>query len=109
MHISLNPGDGEQRGVGMPIIATFNRKITDEGVGLGHDGHRERVADQRCMVLRVLRPAACYAMECHYRPENYWPAHARIHMGLDTKGVSAGAGSAFDDSLSIWNFATGAA
>src|SRR6201999_4581121 len=46
--------------------------------------------------------------EADYRTRSYWPGHASIHMQLDTKGVSAGKGLAFDDNLSL-DFSTGAA
>ena len=47
-------------------------------------------------------------IEALYRPQNYWPAHARIFVKLPLKGVSAGPGLAFDDNLTL-NFSTGAA
>ena len=49
-----------------------------------------------------------YPVEAHYRLQNYWPAHATIHIDLKTKGVSAGSRLAYDDSLTL-DFTTGAA
>ncbi len=48
------------------------------------------------------------ALEAHWRPQFYWPAHARIHMDLPVKGLSAGAGLVFDDSLTL-DMSTGVA
>jgi lipoprotein-anchoring transpeptidase ErfK/SrfK len=45
-------------------------------------------------------------IEADWRPEAYWPGHAQVHMSLPVKGVSAGTGLAFDDSLTL-DFATG--
>ena len=47
-------------------------------------------------------------MEAHWRPQTYWPGHAKIHMDLPVKGVSAGAGLVFDDSLTL-DMSTGVA
>ena len=47
-------------------------------------------------------------LEAHYRPRTYWPAHAQIFVDLPIKGLSAGAGLAFHDSLTL-SIATGAA
>jgi lipoprotein-anchoring transpeptidase ErfK/SrfK len=40
-------------------------------------------------------------MEAHYRPEQFWPAHSKIEMTMPIKGLSAGPGLAFDDSLTL--------
>jgi lipoprotein-anchoring transpeptidase ErfK/SrfK len=49
-----------------------------------------------------------YPLEAHYRPAEYWPAHASIHLDLAVQGRSAGAGLVFDNSLTL-DMATGAA
>lgn len=50
------------------------------------------------------------AVEAHYRPRSYWPAHAVIRMNAPAplKGLRAGIGLAFDDNLTL-AIATGAA
>jgi lipoprotein-anchoring transpeptidase ErfK/SrfK len=47
-------------------------------------------------------------IEADYRLPTYWPGHAQIHMSLPVKGKSAGAGLAFDNSLTL-DFSTGPA
>jgi lipoprotein-anchoring transpeptidase ErfK/SrfK len=42
-----------------------------------------------------------YPVEAHYRPQNYWPAHATIHLDLPVRGLSAGTGLVFDNSLTL--------
>jgi lipoprotein-anchoring transpeptidase ErfK/SrfK len=100
VHISLFQGDGQTYGVGMPIIAQFSRKVTDA-----------HAFDKAVTVTVNGQPAdgawfwvdsnAGYAMEAHYRPQHYWPAHSKIQMSMPLKGVSAGRGLAFDDSLTL--------
>jgi lipoprotein-anchoring transpeptidase ErfK/SrfK len=108
VHVSLLENDGGSYGVGMPIIAWFNRAPTDATAfakattvkvnGTKIDGHWyfEHTAH------------AGSALEAHYRPIKYWPAHATIEMDLPVKGVSAGKGLAFDNSLTL-SISTGAA
>ncbi|WP_203919504.1 L,D-transpeptidase [Rugosimonospora africana] len=108
VHVSLLNGDGDVRGVGMPIIAFFNAKLTDakafnaatkitaNGSPVQGNWYFEETAREGA------------AMEAHWRPETYWPAHAKIHMDLPVKGVSAGTGLYFDDSLTL-DMSTGTA
>jgi lipoprotein-anchoring transpeptidase ErfK/SrfK len=108
VHVSLLESDAATYGVGMPIIAWFNRAPTDATAfakattvkvnGTAIDGHWyfEHTAH------------AGSALEAHYRPVKYWPAHARIEMDLPVKGLSAGEGLAFDNSLTL-SISTGAA
>jgi lipoprotein-anchoring transpeptidase ErfK/SrfK len=100
VHVSLFQGDGQVFGVGMPIIAQFSRKVTSA-----------RAFDKAVTVKVNGQPAHGawfwvnsndgYAMEAHYRMEHYWPAHSTIEMNMPLKGVSAGPGLAFDDSLTL--------
>jgi len=48
------------------------------------------------------------AVEAHYRPRHYWPAHATIGMNAPMKDLSAGKGLVYDDSLTL-SMSTGAA
>jgi len=107
VHVSLFQGDGQTYGIGMPIIAQFDKKITD--------AH----AFDRAVTVKVngqpangawfwVTSSSGYAMEAHYRPQQYWPAHAKIEMAMPIKGISAGKGLAFDDSLTL-QINTGAA
>ncbi|TAM91672.1 MAG: hypothetical protein EPN43_03825 [Jatrophihabitans sp.] len=109
VHITAFPGDGTTVGVGMPIIAHFNQKITDaaafaKAVTVTVNGQPANGA----WYFEYSDPAAGYPMEAHYREQAYWPAHARIHVDFATQGVSAGKGLAFDDSLTL-DYSTGPA
>jgi lipoprotein-anchoring transpeptidase ErfK/SrfK len=100
VHVSLFQGDGQVFGVGMPIIAQFSRKVASA-----------RAFDKAVTVKVNGQPAHGawfwtnsndgYAMEAHYRMQQYWPAHATIEMNMPLKGLSAGPGLAFDDSLTL--------
>ncbi len=100
VHVSLFQGDGQTYGIGMPIIAQFSRKVTD--------AH----AFDKAVTVKIngspvqgawfwVNSDSGYAMEAHYRPQHYWPAHSKIEMNMPLKGVSAGKGLSFDDSLTL--------
>lgn len=106
VHVSLLESDGASYGVGMPIIAWFDVAPTDAGAfvratsvtvnGQPVDGawYFEHTAH------------AGSALEAHYRPQEYWPANAHIHLALPLADKSAGDGLYFDDSLTL-DMATG--
>jgi lipoprotein-anchoring transpeptidase ErfK/SrfK len=109
VHVQVNLSDGAQVGVGMPIIATFKVKITNaaafqQATKVTVNGAPATGA----WYFEFSDPASGHIMEGHYRLQNYWPGHAMIHMDLPVKGLSAGSGLAFDDSLTL-DFTTGAA
>ncbi len=101
VHVSLLENDGAQYGVGMPIIAWFDRAPTDasafakattvtvNGKPIEGGWYFEHTAH------------AGAALEGHYRPKTYWPAHASIKLDLPVSGLSAGKGLVFDDSLTL--------
>ena len=45
-------------------------------------------------------------IEGHFRPQTYWPANAAVHIAMPIKGLSAGDGMVFDNSLTT-DFRTG--
>jgi lipoprotein-anchoring transpeptidase ErfK/SrfK len=101
-------GDGATYGVGMPVILYFSRAITDRSVF-------DRVA--KVTVNGQDAGGSWYfeepsinseALEVHYRPQQYWPAHARIHVDLPLKGLWAGEGLVFSNSMTL-DMNTGAA
>ena len=101
VHVSVLESDGSVYGVGMPIIAWFNvaptdgaafakaTKVTVNGTEVPGAWYFERTSH------------AGSAMEAHYRPQSYWPGHAKIHLDLPVQGLSAGPGLSFDDSLTL--------
>jgi lipoprotein-anchoring transpeptidase ErfK/SrfK len=109
VHVSVNLSDGNQVGVGLPIIATFPVKITD---ARGFEAVTKVTVNgapaSGAWFFEFSDPASGHVMEAHYRLQTYWPAHARIHLDLPLDGLSAGPGLVFDDSLTL-DFTTGAA
>ena len=108
VHVSLLEDDGATFGVGMPIIAWFNRAPTDmtafsAATTVTVNGS---VVHGGWYFERTLHAGAVF--EGHYRLQGYWPGHASIHMDLPVKGLSAGKGLSFDDSLTL-DISTGAA
>ena len=108
VHIRSFENDGSTYGVGMPVILYMSKKITDRSVF-------DKVA--KVTVNGQDAGGAWYfehssvsdaAMEVHYRPQQYWPAHARIHVDLPLKGLWAGEGLVFDNNLTL-DMNTGAA
>ncbi len=101
VHVSLLEGDGSTYGVGMPLIAYFNRKVTDtaafeKAVTVTVNG---RTVDGAWHWSDSGRDDQ--AMQAHYRLRQYWPAHAAIEMKLPVKGLPAGKGLIYDDSLTL--------
>ena len=117
VHVSLNIGDGGEVGVGMPVIATFPKKITD---GKAFQEATKVTIDDEPVEARwyfeYSDPASGHVMEAHLRTQGYWPAHAQIHVDLPVKGLDAGSvpktgGTkqyVFDNSLTL-DFGTTAA
>jgi lipoprotein-anchoring transpeptidase ErfK/SrfK len=101
VHVSLFQGDGSTYGVGFAIIAQFDKAPTDSkafthAVTVTVDG---KPAHGAWFWQRSEIPG--YAVEALYRQRTLWPAHARINAKLPLKGLSAGRGLAFDDSLTL--------
>ena len=100
VHVSLFQGDGQTWGVGTAIIAQFSKKITDarpfnKAVTVKVNGAPAKGA------WFWVNSNNGYAMEAQYRLQHYWPAHSKVEMNMPLKGVSAGSGLAFDDSLTL--------
>ncbi len=100
VHIALLQGDGATYGVGEPIIVRFSTRPTDakpfvRAVKVTVNGQPAAGA------WYFERPYADVPMEAHYRLQDYWPAHSHIHVDLPVKGVSAGPGLAYSDSLTL--------
>ena len=101
--------DGSQVGVGMPIIVLLSRPIKDArafaaATEVTVDG--KPVQGGWYFERKFQDPG--HPIEADYRLQSYWPGHAKIHMVLPVKGVTAGKGLVFANDLSL-DFATGAA
>jgi lipoprotein-anchoring transpeptidase ErfK/SrfK len=108
VHVSLLNGDGDVRGVGMPIIAFFDVAPTD---AKGFNAATKVTVNGAPVVGNWYFEETSHAnaaLEAHWRPQTYWPAHSKIHMDLPVEGLSAGAGLRFANGLTL-DFSTGVA
>lgn len=109
VHIKLLNEDGSEYGVGMPVIAFFSKKI--KNAKPLQDATTVTVDGKKMHGAWYFEGSSYYKgfpIEAHFRLEHYWPAHAHIHIGIPTKGLSAGGNLAYDDSLTL-DFSTGPA
>lgn len=102
VHVRLYQSDGRTYGVGMPIIVYLSKKITDgkafaKATAVTVDG----AAAAGAWYFQKSAIYADFPLEAHYRLETFWPAHATIALDLPVKGLSAGTGLVFDDSLTL--------
>jgi len=108
VHVALKFEDGSHFGVGIPIIAFFTRKPTD---GIPFQNATKVTVNgasaKGAWFFETSSADKKYPIEAHYRLQNYWPAHSQVHLDLPVKGLSAGAGLSYDDSLTS-DFSTGA-
>jgi lipoprotein-anchoring transpeptidase ErfK/SrfK len=108
VHIKLLNSDGATYGVGMPVIAFFSKKITSakalqDATTATVDGKPLKGG----WYFEYSSYIKGYPIEAHWRPQTYWQAHSRVHLAIPAKGLSAGQGLAYDDSLTL-DFSTGA-
>jgi lipoprotein-anchoring transpeptidase ErfK/SrfK len=81
----VTPRPGETVGVGMPVMVSFNRAISD------------RAAVERSLELKMSRPATgawnwVGPQQVIFRPRRYWPAGERITLAAHTAGVRSAPG-----------------
>jgi lipoprotein-anchoring transpeptidase ErfK/SrfK len=108
VHIKVLNSDGVQYGVGMPVIAFFSKKISSgkelqDATTATVNGHPVKGA----WYFEYSNYYKGYPIEAHWRPQNYWPAHSHVHVAIPAKGLSAGKGLSYDDSLTL-DFSIGA-
>ena len=109
VHVRLYEKDGATYGVGMPIIAYLSQTITSsKDFTAATEVTVNGAPAQGAWYFQKSAIYADYPIEAHYRPAEFWPAHADIAMKMDTKGKSGGTGWVFDNSLSL-DMKTGAA
>jgi lipoprotein-anchoring transpeptidase ErfK/SrfK len=85
LNVTFGPKSGTY-GVGQPITAQLDQPVKDKA--------------QRAVVERALRVDSVPAVqgawywvddkELHYRPRDYWPAHATVQVRSDLNGVKVG-------------------
>jgi lipoprotein-anchoring transpeptidase ErfK/SrfK len=102
VHIKTLNADGAQYGVGMPVIAFFSKKIKSgkalqDATKVTVDGKSQPGA----WYFEYSSYYKGYPIEGHWRPKDYWPAHSKVHVDIPAKGLSAGKGLEYDDSLTL--------
>lgn len=108
VHVNLLEGDGSSWGIGFAVVARFDRSLGTS---------REFTKAVKVTVNGAPYPGAwffqrsndpAYKMEGIFRGQNYWPAHAKIHVDMPIQGLSAGPGLSFAENLTL-DMATGPA
>lgn len=111
VHVYSLESDGAIYGVGMPIVLFFSPPPTDStaftnAVKVTVNG---RPADGAWFWSQPTHDeVVSHTIEAHYRMENYWPAHSRIHVSVPIKGLSAGRGLVYSGALTSLDFSIGA-
>jgi lipoprotein-anchoring transpeptidase ErfK/SrfK len=105
IHVKLLNVDGSTYGVGMPVIAFFSHKpASAKALSAATSATVNGKPVKGGWYFEVSSYYKGYPVEAHYRLPNYWPAHSKIFIDIKSKGVSAGGGYAYDDSLtSTWS------
>lgn len=100
VHIKLFIQDGATFGVGMPVIAFFSKKITSaKALQAATTVTVNGTPMKGAWYFEYSSFYKGYPIEGHFRLQNYWPAHSHVHVNIPAKGLSAGPGLAYDDSL----------
>lgn len=111
VHVFALESDGETYGVGMPIVLFFSPPPTDSSaftsaVKVTVDG---RPANGAWFWEQPTHDEVeSNTVEAHYRMQNYWPAHSKIHATFPIGGLSAGKGLVYDNKLTSLDFSIGA-
>jgi lipoprotein-anchoring transpeptidase ErfK/SrfK len=108
VHISSLESDGVTYGVGMPLVVYFNKHITSASAFVKAATVTVNGANDGGAWYFEASARTGEVVEAHYRPQSFWPGHARISVNLPMQGLSAGSGLSFDDSLTL-NYGTGPA
>lgn len=99
--------DGSEYGVGMPVIAFFGKKITDAKAW--QDATKVTVNGKTVKANWYFETSSAGKgpIEGHLRPQEYWPAHASVHVDFPPAGTPLGAGFVSDGKLTSLDFTTG--
>ena len=85
LETSISPLDGQNVGVGMPIIVRFSASV------------RNRAAVEEALKVTSSKPIEgawswISDEEVHFRPKEFWPAYDKIKLDVQLRGVNAGRG-----------------
>lgn len=84
-YASVAPLDGEEVGVGMPVIVTFDVPVTD----------RASIEKHLTVTSSPAQVGSWHWLsdtEVHWRPKTYWQADTDVTVDVDINSVPAGAG-----------------
>jgi len=85
LETSISPLDGQNVGVGMPVIVRFSERVTD------------RAAVEQALTVTSSKPIVgswswTSDEEVHFRPEEFWPHDTEVTVDVALRGVDAGRG-----------------
>jgi lipoprotein-anchoring transpeptidase ErfK/SrfK len=85
LETSISPLDGQDVGVGMPIVVRFSEEV------------RDRAAVEAALEVSTSKPIVgswswTSDEEVHFRPKDYWPAYTDVTLRVRLRGVDAGRG-----------------
>lgn len=87
LHTTINVGEGDTYGVGMPIIVQLNNPV---------DAAHHRAVSKRLTVTTASGVVGAWHWvtdsELHWRPQVYWPAHTKVSLKIDFAHLDAGGG-----------------
>lgn len=93
--------DGAKVGIAAPIIITFASKVADRAAA--ERALHVTVTDENGEPLEIegswgwmqdeqIQADGPKQSRVHFRPKEYWPAHAQIHVEANLKGINYGSG-----------------
>ena len=109
VHMTSLNTDGSTYGVGMPVIVYLSKKITDAKAM--QDATKVTVNGKPAKGAWYFEYSSAkkkYPIEGHFRLQDYWPAHSRVHVDFPPAGTPVGKGYELDGKLSSLDFTTGA-
>lgn len=85
LETSISPLDGQNVGVGMPVVVRFSEPVKD------------RAAVEAALEVESSKPVVgawswTSDEEVHYRPKEFWPAYTDVTVDVNLRGVDAGRG-----------------
>ncbi|AXT84696.1 hypothetical protein C6I20_05475 [Aeromicrobium sp. A1-2] len=83
---AVAPLQGETVGVGMPVIVTFDVPVENKAL------FERNMQVQSTPAVDEGSWTWFNSREAHYRPRDYWPAHAKVEVNLQLNGLPAGGG-----------------
>lgn len=101
LETSISPLDGQEVGVGMPVVVRFSEPVTD------------RAAVEEALRVTSSEPVVgswswTSDEEVHFRPKEYWPRNTDVSVDVALRGVDAGKGVWGMENRTI-DFSTGSA